>query len=741
MFKRLGRCHLKSSRAPPGRDSTSNKTHLPTKCTAWLFSTISSKISNAHDNQANKNIETHEIDNSCKIENCGEVVHTSNSQHVNDTSWNVSGKPYCPEPEHIKVPFVHFTKVRNQFLAIRSLPLSPSVKDQLKSHSFNNWLYTDAELINFVKFMFLDLNLPELCHFSIDVLENWLFAVYSRYNNVPFHNFKHAFMVTQMMYCIIKTINLQLYLSPVDLLILLFSAVSHDLDHPGFTNSYQVNAGSWLALRYNDISPLENHHCVTAFEIISNPTTNITSGLTQTESRHFRRSVIRCILSTDMAIHTECISQFQYLRQQVIAVSHKLTSPSMENNATTNTPSVNHVATTADDDDEDVDDGSTEPCRPNQCYSVFPSPQLASFTPLPPAHVSPPSCQPPRPTSVTVTQLLSNSRGLTSHDHNEVDHCDNDNDDDDDDKESRQRRQQQDDSLIRSSLFSLIHEQPEYLLRFLMILLKVCDVSNETRSPSVADAWSDCLFNEFFMQANAEKQAGLPVAAFMDPDCVVKSTSQLNFLDSILIPLIKELVYIFSELNILLEAVLGRVKYFSQMRQRELAEQETNNCLQTDMKTKMTTTTVISNSLSCNQKSASIRANSVTNHLCNAQSFQLSNKVVLETNKSMPHQQHKQQHESSAVMRTEHAYPLSNTSCFKSPPPPPSSSSSSASPIKCQQPQTPLYVSVQSSNNLKNITIINESSLPPPPPPPTSSSSLSSGQYNEDQRKSRDFIQ
>ncbi|VDQ05563.1 unnamed protein product [Trichobilharzia regenti] len=128
--------------------------------------------------------------------------------------------------------------------------------------------------------------------------------------------------------------------------------------------------------------------------------------------------------------------------------------------------------------------------------------------------------------------------------------------------------------------------------------------------------------------------------------------------------------------------------------------------------------------------------NSETNHLCNAQSFQLSNKVLSETNKPLQHQQHKQ-HEPSVVMHTENAYPVSNASSFKSPPLSLSSSASSSSPIKCQQPQTPLYITVQSSNNLKNITIINESSLPPPP----TSSSLSSGQYNEDQRKSRDFVQ
>lgn len=31
----------------------------------------------------------------------------------------------------------------------------------------------------------------------------------------------------------------------------------------------QINAKTDLALRYNDISPLENHHCAVAFGILS----------------------------------------------------------------------------------------------------------------------------------------------------------------------------------------------------------------------------------------------------------------------------------------------------------------------------------------------------------------------------------------------------------------------------------------------------------------------------------------
>ena len=32
---------------------------------------------------------------------------------------------------------------------------------------------------------------------------------------------------------------------------------------------YQINARTELAVRYNDISPLENHHCAVCFEILA----------------------------------------------------------------------------------------------------------------------------------------------------------------------------------------------------------------------------------------------------------------------------------------------------------------------------------------------------------------------------------------------------------------------------------------------------------------------------------------
>jgi len=53
-----------------------------------------------------------------------------------------------------------------------------------------------------------------------------------------------------------------------------------------FAYRYQINAKTELAIRYNDISPLENHHCAIAFKILGNPDTNIFNNV---DSDTFKR--------------------------------------------------------------------------------------------------------------------------------------------------------------------------------------------------------------------------------------------------------------------------------------------------------------------------------------------------------------------------------------------------------------------------------------------------------------------
>lgn len=112
------------------------------------------------------------------------------------------------------------------------------------------------------------------------------------------------------MYAIAWAVDLPSRIGDLEVFILIVSCICHDLDHPGYNNIYQINARTELALRYNDISPLENHHCSVAFRVLEAPECNILASLDNPTYRVVREGIIRCILATDMARHNEILGQF-----------------------------------------------------------------------------------------------------------------------------------------------------------------------------------------------------------------------------------------------------------------------------------------------------------------------------------------------------------------------------------------------------------------------------------------------
>ncbi|KAG8000854.1 High affinity cGMP-specific 3' [Nibea albiflora] len=192
-----------------------------------------------------------------------------------------------------------------------SLEVSDEVRQYLKTPTFDNWQWEDAEIMVLLQVMYTDLDFIATFNIEPEVLQQFLFEVYRRYNNIPFHNFKHCFCVTQMMYGLIWLTDLRSKMDSVDLLIMLTSAVCHDLDHTGYNNAYQINARTELALRYNDISPLENHHCAVAFEILEKTESNIFRNLSMDQYKRIREGIIKCILATDMTRHNEILSKFK----------------------------------------------------------------------------------------------------------------------------------------------------------------------------------------------------------------------------------------------------------------------------------------------------------------------------------------------------------------------------------------------------------------------------------------------
>eukprot|EP01123_Difflugia_compressa_P010396 TRINITY_DN3796_c0_g2_i1.p1 TRINITY_DN3796_c0_g2~~TRINITY_DN3796_c0_g2_i1.p1 ORF type:complete len:327 (+),score=27.59 TRINITY_DN3796_c0_g2_i1:95-982(+) len=131
--------------------------------------------------------------------------------------------------------------------------------------------------------------------------------LYSEKN--PYHNFRHAFDVTHMVYLLLTKANALMYLSLLEVLALMLSGLLHDVDHPGLNNTFQILTSSELAIIYNDQSVLENHHSATAFRLLNRY--NITSNLSKDDKTRLRKLMIDMILATDLAKHIKSVSEFQ----------------------------------------------------------------------------------------------------------------------------------------------------------------------------------------------------------------------------------------------------------------------------------------------------------------------------------------------------------------------------------------------------------------------------------------------
>ncbi|OQV12586.1 High affinity cGMP-specific 3',5'-cyclic phosphodiesterase 9A [Hypsibius exemplaris] len=189
--------------------------------------------------------------------------------------------------------------------------LSQETIDYLKKPTFDIWHWEPNEMLSLLEHMYHELGLVHEFNMNPITLKRWLLCIQHNYRNNPFHNFRHCFCVTQMMYGMIHLCNLQEKISRFNLGLLITACICHDLDHPGYNNAYQINAKTELAIRYNDQSPLENHHAAVCFQILSQPECNIFGNVSDADFNRVRVGIIALILATDMARHAEILEKFK----------------------------------------------------------------------------------------------------------------------------------------------------------------------------------------------------------------------------------------------------------------------------------------------------------------------------------------------------------------------------------------------------------------------------------------------
>ncbi|GLC55070.1 hypothetical protein PLESTB_000940400 [Pleodorina starrii] len=138
----------------------------------------------------------------------------------------------------------------------------------------------------------------------------------SGYPSNPYHNSTHAADVLQTLHVLLRGSGLSAatpgghYLDRLGLMAAYFAAMIHDHGHPGLTSDFLVGTSHPLALRYNDRSPLENHHGASFFELMGQQGLEALEGLAGAERSAFRKLVLDLVLATDMKQHFALLAHF-----------------------------------------------------------------------------------------------------------------------------------------------------------------------------------------------------------------------------------------------------------------------------------------------------------------------------------------------------------------------------------------------------------------------------------------------
>lgn len=126
----------------------------------------------------------------------------------------------------------------------------------------------------------------------------------------PYHTSLHAADVTQAIAVFCNQPGIANHLTKLELLAVLTAAVCHDLDHPGVNEKFLVSTGSHLAVLYDNVSVLENHHWRSAIACFVE--SGLTKYLTESQFAEFTDLVRSLVLATDISRQQEFLTQFRY---------------------------------------------------------------------------------------------------------------------------------------------------------------------------------------------------------------------------------------------------------------------------------------------------------------------------------------------------------------------------------------------------------------------------------------------
>jgi hypothetical protein len=176
----------------------------------------------------------------------------------------------------------------------------------------------DFDIFDFNEKVGRENTLELIGRFIYDYFEFWEIVNKTKYNcwcrkisegynrNNFYHTDLHAADIAHTSYIYFKegSVNGKIQLDKLSICAIILSCICHDYKHPGLNNNYLMETNDSIAIRYNDISILENMHISETFKLIhSDPNCNIFEDFVKEKYKKIRKQMISCVIGTDMSNH------------------------------------------------------------------------------------------------------------------------------------------------------------------------------------------------------------------------------------------------------------------------------------------------------------------------------------------------------------------------------------------------------------------------------------------------------
>ena len=207
---------------------------------------------------------------------------------------------------------------------IRVLSVPQEVLDSVGLPHFDIWSLRDAYpnakdiVTKLALVLFARTELLPFFKISEEKLANFIIFIREKYRDVPYHSFFHAFDVLQTVYHFMYDGGqVGKRMTKLSQLVVLVTALCHDVDHMGLNNSFHLKSDSPLGILSSATgtqSVLEVHHCNITVEVLAQSECEIFASLPREEEAAAYRLLIDSILGTDMAKHAEFVQQLKQLK-------------------------------------------------------------------------------------------------------------------------------------------------------------------------------------------------------------------------------------------------------------------------------------------------------------------------------------------------------------------------------------------------------------------------------------------